>query len=246
MINLFRGTYRFLSNMYCEPLTYNGLVWPSAEHAYQAAKCIDAAEREHIRAMPDPRETKAYVKQSMRTDWSIVKLSVMRAIIAKKFVGDLADRLLATCDVPIVEGNTWGDTYWGVCNGIGTNWLGKLLMARREQLRNGIYVASRVKHAGMWQTLRAEGMPILSTWIDEANPSDMGELWQRIVTEVAACKQLLLYADVDDLPIKGALVEVGMALAHGKPVVVVAPDLLPTVCLGSWIEHPLVTFKDAI
>ena len=31
----------------------------------------------------------------------------------------------------LVEGNYWGDTFWGICNGEGTNWLGILLMAER-------------------------------------------------------------------------------------------------------------------
>jgi len=49
---------------------------------------------------------------------------------------DLGDQLLATGDVELIEGNTWHDTEWGVCNGIGKNKLGKILMRIREILKN--------------------------------------------------------------------------------------------------------------
>jgi hypothetical protein len=47
----------------------------------------------------------------------------------------LKQLLLATGDKELIEGNTWGDTFWGVCNGIGQNHLGKILMAKRTELK---------------------------------------------------------------------------------------------------------------
>ncbi len=47
----------------------------------------------------------------------------------------LRERLLATGDQTLIEGNTWGDTYWGVCRGVGLNNLGTLLMQVREECR---------------------------------------------------------------------------------------------------------------
>ena len=46
-------------------------------------------------------------------------------------------QLLDTGDQELVEYNTWGDTYWGVCTRIrqGQNWLGKILMEVREELQ---------------------------------------------------------------------------------------------------------------
>lgn len=43
--------------------------------------------------------------------------------------------LLGTGDAVLIEGNTWGDTFWGVCGTKGANVLGKLLMKYREKLR---------------------------------------------------------------------------------------------------------------
>lgn len=103
-----------------------------------------------------------------------------------------------------------------------------------------IYVASRASvqdRPAMWRSLRDAGWNIISTWIDEAGPGEtasMSDLWERIDREVASCDVLVLYAEPSDLPLKGAFVEVGMALAYGKPVIVVGADL------GSWTHHPMV------
>ena len=43
--------------------------------------------------------------------------------------------LLATGDRYIEETNTWGDTFWGVCNGKGENNLGKIIMKIRDTLK---------------------------------------------------------------------------------------------------------------
>ena len=42
--------------------------------------------------------------------------------------------LLATGKATLVEGNSWGDTFWGVCRGKGKNMLGKILMRVRKRL----------------------------------------------------------------------------------------------------------------
>ena len=118
------------------------------------------------------------------------------------------------------------------------------------------YVASRAsvpERAAMWRRLRAEGAPIISTWIDEAGEgetADFGELWQRVEREIKSATALIFYAKPDDLPLKGALVEVGMALASRVPVYVVVPDI--KMCprtnrpIGSWISHWLVRRFDTV
>jgi len=122
----------------------------------------------------------------------------------------------------------------------------------------GIYVASRSSvpaRAAMWRELRGQGAPIISSWIDESGEgqtASFSELWQRIVSEIRSCCGLIVYVEPDDLPLKGAYVEVGMALALGKPVIVVAPgvafnhDGKRPRPLGSWVAHPRVQFRDDI
>lgn len=112
------------------------------------------------------------------------------------------------------------------------------------------YVASRAsvpERSAMWRSLRASGWQITSTWIDEAGEGeteDFGELWQRIMREIAAADALILYAEKDDFPLKGALVEVGIALGMKKPVFVCLPGVelqgRTFRPIGSWITHSLV------
>jgi hypothetical protein len=114
-----------------------------------------------------------------------------------------------------------------------------------------IYAASRAnlpERVTIWHHLRNRGVSIVSTWIDEAKPgatADLSELWERIADEISWADRLVLYVEPEDFPLKGALIEVGMALALELPVFVVAPgckfeppNYRP---IGSWIRHPLVT-----
>lgn len=121
----------------------------------------------------------------------------------------------------------------------------------------GTYIASRAslpERSAAWRRLRdVDGWKITSTWIDEAGAGqtpDLGALWLRIETEVAASERLVLYVEPEDFPLKGALIEVGMALAHRIPIRVVAPGVvLEPVSfrpIGSWVRHPLVTFVDTM
>jgi ribA/ribD-fused uncharacterized protein len=72
----------------------------------------------------------------MRDDWNDIKIDVMRDLLQEKFSDDdLRELLLATGDAELIEGNTWNDYFWGVCLGEGQNWLGKLLMEVRKELK---------------------------------------------------------------------------------------------------------------
>ena len=84
-----------------------------------------------------PGEAKKYGKTvRMRPAWDAIKVGVMAEIVEEKFTQNphLQEMLLATDDMEIVEGNTWGDTFWGVCDGVGENNLGKVLMELRQRL----------------------------------------------------------------------------------------------------------------
>lgn len=123
-------------------------------------------------------------------------------------------------------------------------------------VQTGVYVASRASNPerpAMWRELRARGWPIISTWIDEAGPgetADLGELWQRIEREIRGSRGVVLFAQAEDFPLKGALVEVGMAIGAGLPVAVVLPDGVEDwrSCrpVGSWVRHPLVQFRATV
>lgn len=102
-----------------------------------------------------------------------------------------------------------------------------------------IYMASKTKHADKWKALRAGGVNIISTWIDEAGAgesSDLGELAMRCILEASRhVDRVILYAEEGDV-LKGAYIEVGAALARGVPVYAVGPVISQT---SAFRHHPL-------
>jgi ribA/ribD-fused uncharacterized protein len=136
-ISGFHGDYRWLSNFTLCEVELEGVMYPTVEHAYQAAKTTVKEFREAIRLCTTPGQAKRMGKQiTLRPDWEAIKLDVMRGLLREKFSwGYLRVALLATGERELIEENTWYDTFWGVCYGEGQNWLGKLLMEIREELR---------------------------------------------------------------------------------------------------------------
>lgn len=136
-INSFSGEYEFLSNFYKEPVEWEGIVYPTNEHAFQAAKNQDPSYREKVRAARTPADAKRLGRKvALRPDWEAIKLDVMTVLVTRKFTSDssLAMRLVKTSGHELIEGNNWGDQEWGVVDGVGKNLLGKILMAVRDEL----------------------------------------------------------------------------------------------------------------
>lgn len=131
---MFRGDYAFLSNFHKCKIEFEGYIYPTVEHAFQAAKTFDKEEREKIRSVASPVIAKRIGRKvKLRNDWEIVKSDIMYTLLKKKFADqELKKMLLATGDAELIEGNNHGDRYWGQVNGSGKNMLGKLLMQVRE------------------------------------------------------------------------------------------------------------------
>jgi len=141
IIDNFRGPYRWLSNFEMVEVTMpDGITYPSTEHAFQAHKILDLKARRNIAALPSPREAKKLGRHlKLREDWEEVKFDVMLTALRLKFkYPHLREKLLATGRSQLVEGNTWGDRVWGVCDGEGENHLGRLLMQVRDELRGAL------------------------------------------------------------------------------------------------------------
>ncbi len=141
MINGFYGQYEFLSNFYCWPIVWKGMVLPSAEHVYQSEKTTDDSEREAIYCSITPAKAKHFGSpkklKHLKPDWSTIKETVMLEVLRAKFSDpELKTLLLKTDNERLIEKNWWGDTYWGVYNGYGKNRLGELLMKVREEFRS--------------------------------------------------------------------------------------------------------------
>ena len=142
----FVGQYRFLSNFYTCTITYDGIIYNSLEHYYVAMKTTDLTVRRFISGIATAGQVKRYGRQNVvvRPDWDDVKLQVMEYGLRQKFTDpELAKLLLSTDDAKLVEGNFWHDYFWGVCscdkcNYTGYNYLGKLLMKVRSDLKKNI------------------------------------------------------------------------------------------------------------
>lgn len=130
-IDSFSGEYDFLSNFY--PLKDK-----TVEHWFQAMKTRDEEQQEWVLTAPTPGAAKKRGRKvTLREDWNDIRLEVMEMCLREKFSDPvLCQKLLDTGDAELIEGNTWNDTFWGVCRGKGENNLGKLLMELRTRLRN--------------------------------------------------------------------------------------------------------------
>ena len=136
MINSFKHEYSFLSNFYPSEVELDGVVYPTVENAYQAAKTCDEEARLNIQCLTPGQAKRAGRKVNLRSDWDNVKVQVMGDLVLKKFVRpDLREALLATGNQELVEGNYWGDIFWGVYKGEGSNYLGKILMGVRDYIK---------------------------------------------------------------------------------------------------------------
>ncbi|TXH15640.1 MAG: NADAR family protein [Hyphomicrobiaceae bacterium] len=159
---MFRDRLAFLSNFFpCVIESNTGIKFPSVENAYQWAKEVDPDNREFVPTKGWERYDAVPVKwteymtncsagdaksagrrANMRPNWNEIKVEVMRRLLKQKFQPgtNLGDRLRATRNMILVEGNTWHDNFWGSCTcprcgDKGENMLGKLLMERRAELR---------------------------------------------------------------------------------------------------------------
>jgi ribA/ribD-fused uncharacterized protein len=116
---------------------YQGHEYPSTEHAYQACKAATEILRAFVGGSPTPAEAKRRgQKIPVRPQWDTLKLQVMLDITRLKYQNPvLRNLLLDTGDQELIEGNTWGDTFFGVCNGVGENHLGKIIMRVRAEIQ---------------------------------------------------------------------------------------------------------------
>ena len=140
MIDSFHGKYYFLSNFFDWSFTdKEGYFWPTSEHYFAAHKSKSQQGKDWIRQANNPATAKKRGRGiPIREDWEEIKFDVMWDALNYKFGTEndnLKKMLLDTLPHELIEGNYWGDTCWGVCNGVGENHLGKMLMRLRDELK---------------------------------------------------------------------------------------------------------------
>ena len=156
----FRDQHAYLANPYRCPVVFEGIEYPGAEWAFQAAKSLDRAFRMRITVAAGWREAKTAGRGvPLRPGWDSIKRVIMMRILLDKFTRNpgLAVALADTGSATLIEGNTWGDDYWGAVSPdtvwhqagtvlpvwdtgdgrylAGRNWLGWQLMMIRDLIR---------------------------------------------------------------------------------------------------------------
>lgn len=138
----FSGKNEFMSNFSLSVTRYFDGLYPSVEHAYQAAKSLTVAERIPFMiggSYSPGKAKKEGQKLKKREDWEDIKYDVMLGLVFNKFHRrpELREKLLATGDKYLEETNHWGDNTWGrdYRGDIGKNWLGIILMRVRACLQ---------------------------------------------------------------------------------------------------------------
>lgn len=142
----FFGYFRFLSNFYHAKVSYEGVVYPSVEAAFQGAKykledrkffetCSGYDAKKRTKTVPPDLYTKK--------EWDSIKAGIMRYLVFQKFNPEkhpvLHTMLMEEVAGKYVEEtNWWNDTFWGVCDGKGENILGKIIMEVCEYHKSGI------------------------------------------------------------------------------------------------------------
>lgn len=135
-IEEFRGEYGFLSNFYHSPFEIDNVIWPTVEHYFQAMKTVKKEDFDRIKIAKTPGDAKKLGRKvEIIPDWATRRLEVMWQGLYYKFRQnkELRKKILNTYPAVLIEGNRWGDTFWGfdLNKQIGKNVLGDYLMRLR-------------------------------------------------------------------------------------------------------------------
>lgn len=135
MISKFRNEHFFLSNFYPSEIVEDEIKYESVENYFQAMKSDSPIVRKSIGILNPSDAKKAGRRLKINpAEWNAKKDEIMFHALKLKFSNPvLMEKLRATGGCELVEGNTWNDTYWGMCNGKGLNKLGKMLMKIRDE-----------------------------------------------------------------------------------------------------------------
>jgi ribA/ribD-fused uncharacterized protein len=142
------------SNLYQRPIEFEGLVYPTSEHAYQAGKASKPAVRDWILSAPTPAlaamAAHGLYVWDVVPDWAQIKFDRMRRVLRAKFDQhpDLQELLLATGEARLVEAGTVSNAVnrlWGEADGKGENMLGVMLMELRAAYRQPQVRAAKSK-----------------------------------------------------------------------------------------------------
>ena len=146
-IRFYTPRFYVFNNFSAHAIEFAGKLYPTAEHAYQAAKCTDPLGQEEIRNARSPLEAKeisnGIYRSARDAGWDSKKLAVVEAILRAKLAQhqEARDALRDSGEEEIVEDSPT-DYFWGVgADGTGLNMLGKLWMRLRDEFEHASKLA---------------------------------------------------------------------------------------------------------
>jgi ribA/ribD-fused uncharacterized protein len=138
-IKFYTPKFYVFNNFSAHAIEFRGKLYPTCEHAYQAAKCTDQQGREVIRNARSPLEAKRLANDTYKAardpDWGSKKVAVVEEILRAKLAQhqEAQEALRKSGDEEIVEDSPT-DYFWGEgADGSGQNMLGKLWMKLRDE-----------------------------------------------------------------------------------------------------------------
>ena len=139
------------------PFKYNGMEYPTVEHAFHAQKVADEdpmvetyriALSTNVDDVLKPNEAKKFGGKTsfkendftLRDDWNSVRLKIMEEIEREYYMAnkELIEKLIETEEKLLIHKGFGIDDYWGVKgdDDKGENNHGKILMKLREEFKN--------------------------------------------------------------------------------------------------------------
>lgn len=138
-INFYTPKFYVFNNFSAHAIEFRGKLYPTSEHAYQAAKCIDSQGQEAIRNARSPIQAKILANETYKAardpDWGSKKVAIVEEILRAKLAQhpEAQEALRESGREDIVEDSPI-DYFWGVgADGTGQNMLGKLWMKIRDE-----------------------------------------------------------------------------------------------------------------
>jgi ribA/ribD-fused uncharacterized protein len=138
-IKFYTPKFYIFNNFSAHAISYDGELYPTCEHAYQASKCTDPVGREEIRNARSPLLAKELANETYRIakdpDWKTKKVAVVEEILRAKIAQhpEAREALKESGREEIVEDSPT-DYFWGEgADGSGQNMLGTLWMKLRDE-----------------------------------------------------------------------------------------------------------------
>lgn len=145
VVGCYEREFFVFSNFSSFQVRWSGRLWPTSEHAYQAAHFFETAPQlvEDIYNATSAHRAFKIAKSNgdkAREDWEDVKVDIMEDICRHKLQQHpyVYEKLNLTEDVLIVEDSPV-DSFWGWgSDRKGRNELGKVWMRLRDEIRTGV------------------------------------------------------------------------------------------------------------